>query len=178
MIDRKKIRKIIGYTHEKQISNPDLWYKKSLAFHEATTVLYEFKERIRNRIYFYTAALSLELILKTISVMEGQDINDLKTHNLRTLCNRAEVQLNEDQMFLLYFFSESTIWFSRYPAPLLEEEWDNYQDNVFEKLIVRKRLDSSSGYTRVAPKRFPSIDNYNDIWEVCLTKCKSVSLRD
>jgi predicted nucleic acid-binding protein len=37
--DKKKIREIIGYTHQKQRDNADLWYKNSFSFYEASIVL-------------------------------------------------------------------------------------------------------------------------------------------
>lgn len=176
MIDRKKIREIIGYTHQEQINNPDLWYKKSLAFHEATIVLYKFQECTSENIYLFTAALSLELIFKTILVMKGEEINKLVTHDLKKLCIRAQIQLNEDQRFLLDFFTHSIYWFSRYPGPKKEEEWDNFQDNIFEKLKVRSQSGSTTGSVRAHSRRFPSIENYNKIWEMCLAKYESILL--
>ena len=68
MTDRKKIREIIGYTHQAQQVNADLWYKLSLSFHEASIVLNEHQERLSGglRIFQFNAALSLELIFKAI----------------------------------------------------------------------------------------------------------------
>jgi len=57
--DKKEIRKIIGYTHQKQRYNADLWYKNSLSFYEASIVLHENIKNISGgvRIFQYNAAL-------------------------------------------------------------------------------------------------------------------------
>jgi HEPN domain-containing protein len=71
---RKDIRKIIGYTQQEQRDSPDLWYKNSLSFNEASSVLYENHESISSgfRIFVFNAALSIELILKAILAAKGE----------------------------------------------------------------------------------------------------------
>ncbi len=175
MADRKKIREIIGYTYQKQRDNADLWYKQSVSFHEASIVLYEHQERISGalRIFQFNAALSLELIFKAILAAKGEPIPEI--HILRELCTKAKVKLDEDQKFTLDLFTESIFWHARYPVPKSNAQWDNFHDNIFEKHIVRSQ--SGTTHTTLAnQKRFPSMENYTRIWEICLVKYESVIL--
>lgn len=171
--DQKKIREIVGYTHQKQRENADIWYKNSLSFHEASIVLYENQERFSGalRIFQFNAALSLELIFKAILAAKGKSIPSI--HFLLELCVNAEVELDEDQKCTLELLTESFLWLARYPVPNSEGQWDNFQDKILEKHIVRSQSGNTYS-TLVNPKRFPSIENYTKIWEACLIKYSSI----
>jgi len=175
MLDRKKRREIIEYTYQKQINNPDLWYKNSLSFHKASIVLYEHQEYLNDalKIIQYNAALSLELIFKAILAAKKEPIPSI--HSLRELCARAEVELDEHQKFTLDILTEIILWLSRYPAPKSEAQWDNYHDNIYEKHLVRLQS-GNTGTTLAHKKRFPSMENYTRIWENCLIKYKSIKM--
>lgn len=173
MTDRKKTRDIIGYTHQKQQDNADLWYKQSVSFHEASIVLYEHQERISGalRIFHFNAALSLELIFKAILAAKGETIPTI--HFLGELCKKAEVELDEHQKFTLDLLTESLLWLGRYPAPKSEAQWDNYHDNILKK----HKVTFQSGNTHITManrKRFPSMGNYTRIWELGLVKYAGV----
>ena len=172
VIDRKKIREIIGYTHQEQLGNADIWYKKSISFHEAYIVLEEHKEHINDvKIILYNAALSLELIFKAILAVKKEVITP--THKLSDLCINAGIQLDEDQKYTLDILTACIVWLARYPSPNKKEDWDSYHDNVFESCLVR----SQSGNTQSAlvnNKRFPTMENYMRIWEICLVKYNSI----
>lgn len=173
MTDRKKIREIIGYTHQEQRDNADLWYKNSLSFHEASIILYEYQERVNGglRIFQFNAALSLELMFKAILAAKGENIPTI--HVLRELCTNSEVELDEDQKHTLDLLTESIFWLARYPSPKAEGQWDNYHDNILEKHIIRTQ--SGNTYSTLAnPKRFPSMENYSKIWKICLVKYASI----
>ena len=167
MKGRKDIRKIIGYTQQEQRDSPDLWYKNSLSFNEASSVLYENHESISSgfRIFVFNAALSIELILKAILAAKGEAIPQI--HTLRQLCAKAEVDLDEDQKCTLDLLTESILWVGRYPSPKSEGQWDNFHDNIFEKHIVRQQSGNTHS-TLANPKRFPSLENYTKIWRMCL----------
>jgi HEPN domain-containing protein len=171
--DRKKIREIIGYTHQKQEDNADLWYKQSISFHEASIILYEHQERLSGalRMFQFNAALSLELIFKAILTAKGKTIP--KIHLLGKLCTKAEVELDEHQKFTLDLLTESIMWLGRYPAPKSETQWDDFHDNIIEKHKIR--LQSGNTHTTLANrKRFPSMENYTRIWGICRDKYASV----
>lgn len=172
MTDRKKIREITGYTHQKQQEDSDLWYKLSVSFHEASIVLYEQQERLSGaRIFQFNAVLSLELIFKAILAANGETIPSI--HFLRELCVRAQVELDEHQKFTLDLLTESILWLGRYPVPKSEAQWDNFHDNIFEKHKVR--LQSGNTHMTLSNrKRFPSMENYTRIWKSCLLKDRSV----
>jgi len=173
MTDKKRIREIIGYTHQKQRADADLWYRNSISFYEAAIVLHEYKERITGglRIFQYNAALSLELIFKAILAAKGDDIPTI--HILRELCVKADVQLNDDQKHTLDLLTENILWLARYPTPKTEGQWDSFHDKIIEKHIVRMK--SSNTHTTLAnPKRFPSIENYKSIWGICISKYVSI----
>jgi HEPN domain-containing protein len=169
----KANRKLTGYTHQEQLDNADLWYKHALSFNEASSVLYEHHESISGgfRMFVFDAALSLELILKAILVAKGKAIPQI--HTLRELCTKSEVDIDEDQKCTLDLLTESIVWAGRYPAPKLEEQWDNYHDNIFEKHIVRQQSGNTHS-TLANPKRFPSLENYTKIWKICLIKYASI----
>jgi HEPN domain-containing protein len=172
--NQKQVRKIIGYTHQQQLDNADLWYQNSLTFNAASSILHEYKDHIIGglRVYQFNAGLSLELILKAIIVAKGELIP--QTHNLRELCSKADVTLSKDQEFTLDLLTESIVWLGKYPAPKSEGQWDNYHDNILEKQKVRERS-SHSHITKANPKRFPSQENYMRIWSVFLAKYSSIT---
>lgn len=173
MIDRKKIREITGYTHQKQINDPDSWYKGAISFHESAHVLYEAQESITlgSRVFTFNAALSLELILKAILV--AKKINFKFTHTLRALADNADIELNDDQKHTLDLLTAIFTWVGRYPAPKLETEWDQFHDAVFEKHIIRSKI-GNTNKSMANPKTYPSMANYMAIWEICLTKYKEL----
>lgn len=173
MTDRKKIRNIIGYTHQEQLGNAELWYNSAISFNEASSVLYEYQEEISGelRIFVFNAALSLELVLKAILAAKREAIPT--KHTLRELCTKAEVDLDEDQRCTLDLLTETIIWAGRYPCPKLEEQWDNYHDNIFEKHIDRQKTGNTIS-SIANPKRFPSLENYTRIWRSCLVKYVSI----
>ena len=169
----RKIRNIIGYTFQKQHDNADLWYKLSLSFYEVAIVLNDQKARLSNplNMFLFNAAQSLELIFKAILVVKGN--NFPKIHNLRKLCAEAEVILDEDQKITLDLLTENLLWLSKYPVPKSEAKWNDYQDNILEKHIVRFKFGNT--YTSMANnKRFPTINNFKNIWEISLEKYERI----
>jgi len=170
----EKIRKITGYTFKNQLNDASLWFKQSLSFYEASIVLNEHKGSLSDplNVFLFNASLSLELLFKAILVAKGVEVP--KIHKLRILCNKAEVRLSEDQNFTLDLLTESLLWLSRYPAPQSEFDWNNYHDNILEKHIERSK--SGNTYTSKANnKRFPSFENFNKIWEICLDEYKKIA---
>lgn len=171
MINRKKIRGITGYTHQRQLKNADSWYKGALSFHESAIVLYEAKERITEgfRVFIFNAALSIELILKGIITAKNKEIKH--THSIKVLAKDADIELNDNQICTLDLLTDIIMWLGRYPAPKTEEQWDKFHDTDFEKHIIRSKTGNTTR-TMAHPERFPNLDNYMKIWEVCLTKYK------
>ena len=173
MTDRKRIREIIGYTHQEQLDNADLWYKSSISFHEASTVLYENRERVSGaeKIFQFNAALSLELIFKAILAAKEKAIP--QTHKLSELSSMAEVDLDDDQICTLELLTECIVWLARYPSPKTEKKWDKFRDNILERHMVHSQSGNIHS-TLANPKRFPTMENYTKIWEICLAKFASV----
>lgn len=174
MINRKRIREIIGYTQARQIANPDAWHALAKSFHLATKVLHECQERMPSdsRPFALNAALSIELILKSILAKKGAAIPDGNDgHDLRTLCTKAGVGLTTTQMTTLELLTEIIVWAGRYPAAKTEKRWDVYQDSIFEKHIARSR--EGNVFRSIAnTDTFPSWENYEKIWNCCMGESK------
>ena len=66
-----------------------------------------------NSFTLLVAALSLELIFKSILLAKGETIPPI--HFLRKLCTQAEVEIDEDQKFTLDLLTEVLLWLGRYP---------------------------------------------------------------
>lgn len=177
MVDRKVLREIIGYTYTNQLENPALWHKEAVSYREASQILYKNKSfsdpTAANRLFCFNAAMSLELILKAI-LTSKQIIPLPKTHNLRQLSKEAKIELDEDLKHTLDILTEYFAWLSRYPVPTSEERWDDYHDNILEKHKIRLR----SGNTQTVlanQNRFPSMENYTKLWEICVAKYNNLS---
>ncbi|MFZ2444793.1 MAG: HEPN domain-containing protein [Syntrophobacteraceae bacterium] len=172
----KRTRDIVGYTHQKQLASADLWYKRSLSFYEAANILSKSSSKFSEpsdayKHFLYNAALSFELIFKAILVARGMPVKP--THRLRELAEIAEVKLDDDQTHTLVLLTEYITWVARYPAPKKEGEWDNFHDGIFPMHMI----ESASGNTSMVmahPKRFPSVQNCKKIWDICLSKYRSI----
>lgn len=169
----KRIREIVGYTHQAMAAKHDHWFTSALSLHDAAVALHQKQDEITGgfRVFVFNAALSLELIFKAILAAEKQPI--LKTHRLRDLSAAAKVTLDADQKITLDLLTEILIWQGRYPVPLASEDWDSFHDGVWEKILVRSRS-ANRFLTRAHPKRFPSLDNYINIWDACRTRYVSI----
>jgi hypothetical protein len=177
MADRKRIRQIVGYTREEQITNAAAWFALAEAFHAAAEVLHEFQDRLSSdsRPFALNAALSLELIFKSILAQKGLTIPDGKSgHDLCSLCTTAKVRLNEKQTITLELLTETIVWAGRYPGPKDEKRWDDYQDRIFEKHVIRS---STGNVSRVLanPETFPNWKNYTKIWNGCVVEFRAAS---
>lgn len=172
MIDRKKARKVIGYTREQQVANSATWFSLADAFYAAAKLLHECQERIPSdsRPFALNAAYSIELILKGILAQKGATIPDRGNgHDLRSLSTKAQVDLSNKQKTTLELLTETIVWAGRYPGPKKEEQWDHYQDNILEKHIVRS---SRGNVTSSLANRetFPNWENYAKIWDCCVAE--------
>jgi len=165
----KKTREIVGYTFQKQQENHELWYSNALGFNEASLVLHKNQDEISQglKIFLYNAALSLELMFKAILAAKGEVIP--ASHILINLCAKSKVNFDEDKKCTLELLTECFLWLSRYPAPTSEKRWGNYHDVIVEKHKICSK--SGNTYTtRGNPKRFPSLENYEYIWDKCSKK--------
>ena len=166
---KRQRRDIIGYSYSNRITNQDLWYKDALSFHESSKLLHAstiFTDPVSSERHFrFNAGLSLELILKAILAKAQVSID--KTHDLRVLSNKANVKLDADQIHTLDFLTEVITWLCRYPAPLTEEMWDRFLDEISENQRVRARS-GNTWKVMLNQQRFPSMENYMKIWEICL----------
>lgn len=162
----------MGYTHQKQISNVAAWYSLAKSFQRAAALLNEFADRIPSdsRPFAFNAALSLELIFKAILAKKRSPVPKGQSgHDLRSLCEKAEMNLSSEQMTTLELMTEEIIWAGRYPVPNTEQRWDDFHDRVFEKHVVRSRLGNVTT-VRANPKTFPNWENYMKIWRLAVTE--------
>ena len=177
MADLKKIREIVGYTRQRQVADADTWFGLAESFSLAAKLLHEFQERIPSdsRPFALNAAFSIELVLKSILAQKGLPIPDgASGHDLCALCAKACVKLNEKQNSTLELLTSTIVWAGRYPGPKNEEQWDDYQDRVLEKHIIRSRRGNT--FSVVAnPETFPNWENYVRIWEACVAEFRGVS---
>jgi len=147
---REKAREKCGFTFDKERSNETFWYNFAVSFHEGASILCHHEAHIL--IFLFNAALSIELLLKAIVVANKSDIRF--EHNLLDLANDAEISFSDNQKKTLEFMSEILIWRGRYPTPTKAGRWNNFQDIVLEKHIIRER-NGNVGVTRANPETFP-----------------------
>lgn len=170
MIDKKKARESVGLTHAALKADPDTWLRLASSFHAAAIVLNDFQYRIPSdsRPFVFNAALSLELLFKSILAKRNQEIPDGRDgHDLGLLCKRAKVPVSQSQILTLELMTEELIWFARYPTPKQAERFDRFHDVIFEKHIVREQ---SGNEFRVFANRetFSDFDNYKRLWDLAL----------
>lgn len=166
MINRERIRAITGYTHQQQMADATAWHNGAVSFYKAAEILHEHKERIPTgiRVFVFNAAMSIELILKSILVRKK--ISLLEMHNLRELAKEGEVNLDDNQKITLDLLTEHIVWAGKYPVPKKANKWDEYHDTIIEKHIVRTSAGNKHS-TFANPRTFPSWENYKKIWDVC-----------
>jgi hypothetical protein len=177
-MDRKKARHTAGYTHANQQKSSAAWFGLATSYNAAALVLHGNQDKIPSdsRPFVMNAALSLELILKSILTKRGLPIpHDKGGHNLHLLCSRANVSLSDNQKLTLELLTETLIWAGRYPIPKTEDQWNNYNDLKLEKHVIRG---ASENVYRVIANRetFPTLENYLKIWEVCVGEFQSPSI--
>ena len=152
--------------------NPKAWFRLASSFHAAATVLNEFQDRIPSdsRPFALNAALSLELLFKSILAKENREIPDGGDgHDLKLLCHKAGVAISPNQVLTLELMTEELIWFARYPTPKRAERFDQFHDGVLEKHIVRTQ---SGNVFRVTANRdtFSDFENYKKLWDLGVEK--------
>lgn len=174
-IDHKKIRKITGYTFVNQKRNPQSWLECALAFNESANILFRIEKQTTkgNIVTIFNAAISIELILKAILAAQNKSIK--KIHNLRILSEDARVNLNDDQKYLLDYLTETIIWL-KYPVPNSEEKWNEFHDVKFEELVIRSKA-GNTFKVMANLKRIPSLENYKNLWDICLAKYDGLPAR-
>jgi hypothetical protein len=164
--DRKTIRAIVGFTFSRHGGDPENWYSLACSFNEAATLINAHSKGSTSAPYHYNAALSIELMLKAITLSKGQSLQE--NHNLIGQAKNSGINFTDDQLCTLELFSEVIIWSGRYPRPKSEEFWDKYYDEILEKHIIREAFRTS-----INRNRFPIFENYQKIWEKCEDVYKS-----
>ena len=168
----KRIRETLGFTHQNQIANVAAWHSLAKSFHCAAQVLNEFGDRIPSdtRPFAFNAAQSLELIFKAILAKKQLPIpNAQGGHDLLALCAAANVKISQHQKVTLELMTEEIIWAGRYPAPKAEHRWNDYNDRILEKHIVRSQIGNVSS-ARANPDTFPNLQNYEKIWQISVAE--------
>ncbi|MDI6800454.1 MAG: HEPN domain-containing protein [Thermodesulfovibrionales bacterium] len=163
-LSKKKAREIFGFTFDEQGDNTENWFNRACSFNEAAILLKGSSESSPSIAYYYNAGLSIELLLKAIILAKSKSFGT--NHNLIQLSKNSGVSLTKDQECTLELLSEIIIWSGRYPIPKKEGQWNNYHDVIFEKHIIRER-DGNTFRTLANRGRFPSIENYKKIWDIC-----------
>jgi HEPN domain-containing protein len=174
-MDLKEIRRIAQHTFASQQSDEESWYRSAVSFHEGSNVLGQHRDSIRGgmRVFLVNAAQSIELLLKVIIVAGGGKAP--KTHELRRLGLNAGVAFSNNQEATLEWLSEIVKWSGRYPVPNSEQAWNHYYDDVHERLVVRER-NRNAGITRANPETFPSIKNYEKLWDLADRKWGEIQI--
>ena len=160
---KKQIRNMVGFTFLKQSSDSDVWYRKASDFNRAAILLGSGEREEFCVAYYYNAGLSLELILKAITI--SKKIEFKTTHKLIGLAKTAGVTVSTDQECTLELLSEIIIWSGRYPSPKSEMQWNDYHDKIQEKHIIREQ-NGKTGSTMINRSRFPTIENYSKLWSM------------
>jgi HEPN domain-containing protein len=161
----KEIRQITKNTFADQRSNKLFWYGSAVTFHEAARLLGQHQDSIHLgiRAFLTNAALSLELLLKAIIVAKGQIPQTI--HKLPKLADHAGVTFTKDQMITLELLAEILEWRGRYPVPNREDVWDRFHDETLPKHVVHESK-GNTHQTLQNRRRFPSIENYEALWNI------------
>jgi HEPN domain-containing protein len=175
-MDRKEIRRIAHHTFADQQSKEESWYSSAISFHEGANVLGQHEDSIHGgmRVFLTNAALSIELLLKAIIVAKGKI--PPKTHELPGLARNAGIVFTKNQEATLELLGEVLKWSGRYPVPNIEKAWDHYYDDVHERHVIRERK-GDVGITRANPETFPSIENYEKLWDLANRKWGEIQLQ-
>jgi hypothetical protein len=171
----KRIRKSFGYTHQKQKENATGWYSLAKSFHLSAQVLDENKDRIPSdsRPFALNSAISLELIFKAILTKKNLPFPKSEGgHDLCAMCAASRVKISGHQIITLELMTEELLWAARYPVPKTERRWDNFQDVVVERHIVRSQAGKVSS-TRANSKTFPNWENYMKIWNCAVAELEA-----
>lgn len=168
-MDKKEIRQITQHTFANQQSNEDSWYGSAISFHEGAEILWRHEDFVRNgsRVVLLNAALSIELLLKAIIVAKGGVAP--RHHRLLDLARGADIASSKSQEATLELLREFLEWSGRYPVPNTEKAWDHYHDVVLEKHEIRERK-GNVGRVRANPETFPSVKNYEALWNLAIRK--------
>ena len=161
-ITRQRVREIVGFTFDGTRNDAPNWETRARAFKLAAVRLAENHDSSPPIPYYFNAALSLELLLKAISVARGQQPEH--THDLNKLCKQLKLPISNDHECTLELLSELLIWSARYPIPKHESKWDRYFDSVLEKHVVRQHS-GNVGSTMIHRERFPTRENYLALWQ-------------
>lgn len=120
------------------------------------------------------AALSIELLLKAIIVAKGGIAP--QTHELLDLAGDAQIAFSESQKATLELLREILKWSGRYPVPNTAKAWDHYYDHVLERHVIRER-EGNVGRVRANPETFPSVTNYEALWDLANRKWDEIQLQ-
>jgi HEPN domain-containing protein len=173
---RKEIRRIAQHTFASQQSNEDSWYRSAISFHEGAHILWQHEDSIRGGrlVSLMNAALSIELLLKAIIVAKGGIAP--QTHELLDLAGDAQIAFSESQKATLELLREILKWSGRYPVPNTAKAWDHYYDHVLERHVIRER-EGNVGRVRANPETFPSVTNYEALWDLANRKWDEIQLQ-
>jgi len=168
-MDKKEIRRIAQHRFASQQSNEDSWYGSAISFHEGAEILWQHTDSIRRGVLvvLMNAALSIELLLKAIIIAKGGVAP--QTHELLDLARDADIAFSKSQKATLELLGEVLKWSGRYPVPNTEKAWDRYYDHVLERHVIRER-EGNIGRVRANPETFPSVKNYEALWNLAIRK--------
>ena len=169
-LSKKEVREITGFTFSEIGSDPENWMKRAIAFKEAAILIAKSDEYSPPFPYYYNSGIALELALKAIAIAKSKEYET--NHRLNDLCTLVGLKITKNQECTLEFLSELIVWSGRYPVPKKEGQWNNYHDVVQEKHIVRER-EGNTGRTLANRERFPTVENFLTLWQICETEYKS-----
>lgn len=169
-LSKKEVREITGFTFSKIGADPANWMKRAMAFKEAAILIAKSEKYSPPFPYYYNSGIALELALKSIAIATSKVYES--NHRLNDLCSLVGLKINKDQECTLELLSELIIWSGRYPVPKKEGQWNNYHDVVHEKHVVRES-EGSVHRTLANRDRFPTVENFLTLWELCETEYKS-----
>ena len=168
-LSKKEVREITGLTFSEIGTDPKNWMTRAIAFKDAAILISKSDEYSPPIPYYYNSGLALELALKAIAIAKSKDFET--NHRLNDLCTLSGLNITTDQKCTLELLSELVVWGGRYPVPKKEGQWNNYHDVVQEKHIVRER-EGNVGRTLANRERFPSVENFLNLWGVFETEYK------
>lgn len=169
-LSKKEVREITGFTFSKIGTAPENWMKRAINFKEAAMLIAKSEEYSPPFPYYYNSGIALELALKSIAIAKSKVYE--ANHRLNDLCTLVGLNITKDQECTMELLSELIIWSGRYPVPKKEGYWNNYHDVVHEKHVVRES-EGNVHRTLANRDRFPTVENFLTIWELCKSEYKS-----
>ena len=108
--------------------------------------------------------INIKKIRKTDTTLTSIPINEIKTHDLVTLFNKANIYLVEKQEFYIKIIKKCSVWMGRYPLPVKAKQMYEQRKpmKTREELFERSRKLHEKWIKGEIPRTFCESDVLHD----------------